>query len=133
MADHLLARRLGRRFNALGFLAAAAIVALYLLYARSPLALYATGAAYGFMLSASVVWGPWLTELYPAHLKSTAASIFNWGRLVSFFAPLVTGALAESVGLAWTMALASVAFLMAGLIWLSLPETHPAPLLGRRR
>ena len=124
--------RFGRRFNALGFLAAAVIVALYLLYARSPLALYATGAAYGFMLSASVVWGPWLTELYPPHLKSTAASIFNWGRLVSFFAPLVTGVLAESAGLAWTMALASVAFLLAGLIWLALPETHPAPLLRRR-
>lgn len=126
--------RFGRRFNALGFLAAAAIVALYLLYARSPLALYATGAAYGFVLSASVVWGPWLTELYPPHLKSTAASIFNWGRIVSFFAPLVTGALAETVGLPWTMALASVAFAGAGVIWLSLPETHAAPLLpGKRR
>ncbi len=125
--------RFGRRFNALGFLAAAAIVLGYLVYARSEVALSLTGAAYGFMLSASVIWGPWLTELYPPHLKSTAASIFNWGRIVSFFAPLATGALAERFGLALTMGVASVAFSIAGLIWLALPETHPRPLLPRRR
>ena len=125
--------RFGRRFNALGFLAAAVLIGFYLGFARSPLALSAMGAAYGFMLSASVVWGPWLTELYPSHLKSTAASIFNWGRVVSFFAPLITGALAERAGLAWTMSLASIAFAAAGLIWLSLPETHAHPLLGGKR
>lgn len=124
--------RFGRRFNALGFLVAAVLVALYLGFARSVGALQLVGAAYGFTLSASVIWGPWLTELYPAHLKSTASSIFNWGRVVSFFAPLVTGALAERAGLTWTMGLASVAFAAAGAIWLSLPETHATPLLGRR-
>jgi MFS family permease len=123
--------RFGRRFNALGFLLAAVLIGLYLAFARSPLALSGLGAAYGFMLSASVIWGPWLTELYPPHLKSTAASIFNWGRVVSFFAPLVTGRLADAVGLTWTMAVASLAFALAGAIWLSLPETHPRPLLGR--
>lgn len=125
--------RFGRRFNALGFLAAAVLIALYLLFARSAVTLSLIGAAYGFMLSASVIWGPWLTELYPAHLKSTAASIFNWGRIVSFFAPLITGAMAERAGLGWTMGLASVAFGLAGVIWLSLPETHPRPLLRGRR
>ena len=125
--------RFGRRFNAFGFLAAALIVVSYLTWARSELALSLVGAAYGFMLSASVIWGPWLTELYPPHLKSTAASIFNWGRVVSFFAPLVTGALAERFGLAPTMAVASGAFLIAGLIWLALPETGATPLLGGGR
>jgi MFS family permease len=125
--------RFGRRFNALGFLAAAMIVVGYLGVARTQEALTLAGATYGFMLSASVVWGPWLTELYPPHLKSTAASIFNWGRIVSFFAPLVTGALAERFGLATTMAVASAAFALAGLIWLALPETHPRPLLPRQR
>jgi MFS family permease len=128
-----LGDRFGRRFNALGFLAAAVLIAVYLLFARSQIALSVIGAAYGFMLSASVIWGPWLTELYPPHLKSTAASIFNWGRLVSFFAPLITGTIAESAGLGWTMALASVAFSIAGVIWLSLPETSPRSLLGGGR
>ena len=125
--------RLGRRFNALGFLAAAMLVIVYLALARTADQLSMVGALYGFMLSASVVWGPWLTELYPPHLKSTAASIFNWGRIVSFFAPLITGAMAGSVGLGATMGLASAAFAVARLLWLALPETHPSPLLPGRR
>ena len=125
--------RLGRRFNALGFLVAAALVLLYINYADGVRQFSVIGALYGFMLSASVVWGPWLTELYPPHLKSTAASIFNWGRIVSFFAPLVTGALSSRIGLGPTMELAAVAFAVAGGLWLALPETHPSPLLPGRR
>ncbi len=124
-----LGDRFGRRFNAIGFFVAAAAIATYLVAPTSFAPLAAIGAVYGFCLSASVVWGPWLTELYPPHLKSTAASIFNWGRIVSFFAPLVTGALATGVGLSATMLAASVAFTVAGGLWLTLPETHPAPLM----
>lgn len=125
--------RFGRRFNALGFVATAAAIALYLNLGSGAALLGVVGACYGFMLSSSVVWGPWLTELYPPHLKSTAASIFNWGRIVSFFAPLITGALAAKVGLGLTMGLGSVTFLIAGVLWLLLPETHPAPLLPALR
>ena len=82
-----------------------------------------TGFVYGLMLSCSVTWGPWLSELYPSHLRSTAASIFNWGRIVSMTAPLITGPLAGHFGLAPVMCLASVSFVAAAMIWLSLPET----------
>lgn len=125
--------RLGRRFNALGFLAAGLAIGAYLAVPSHPLWLGVIGAVYGFMLSASVIWGPWLTELYPSHLKSTAASIFNWGRIVSFFAPLITGALADRFGLGLSMGVSAVTFAIAGVIWLSLPETHPRPFLGRER
>ena len=67
--------------------------------------------------------GPWLSELYPPHLRSTAASIFNWGRVISMTAPLITAPLAEAFGLAPVMSLASVSFLGAAAIWLCLPET----------
>ncbi len=70
-----------------------------------------------------MVWGPWLAELYPPHLRSTASSIFNWGRLVSFFAPLITGAVAGRFGFRAAMLLGAVTFVVAALIWLSLPET----------
>lgn len=125
--------KFGRRFNALGFLGAALAIVVYLNLGANVVVLGSVGALYGFMLSSSVVWGPWLTELYPPHLKSTAASIFNWGRIVSFFAPLVTGSLASSFGLGATMGVASVTFVIAGLIWLALPETHANPLLPGRR
>lgn len=115
--------RLGRRFGALGFVLAALAVAVYIASPSIKPALLVIGFLYGFGVSSSIVWGPWLAELYPPHLKSTAASIFNWGRLISFFAPLVTGALAGAVGLQAAMLASCVIFTVAALIWRSLPET----------
>jgi MFS family permease len=118
-----LADRFGRRFNAIGFLIASAAIIAYLLVPTDLVLLRIIGLAYGGSLCASVIWGPWLAELYPPHLRSTAASIFNWGRVISFFAPLITASLAGSIGLPIAMATASVAFALAALIWLSQPET----------
>jgi MFS family permease len=129
--------RYGRRVVGWGFIGAAIIVPVYvfaglgnnILFVHpwylpvpdSPLKII--GIVYGVMLSASVVWGPWLSELYPSHLRSTAASIFNWGRVISMLAPLVTGKLAEIYPLPIIMSAASVAFVTAALIWFRLPET----------
>ena len=115
--------RYGRRVVGWGFIGAAAVVPIYLFVPMSNRGLEATGIVYGAMLSASVVWGPWLSELYPPHLRSTAASIFNWGRVVSMLAPLITGELAKSYPLSYIMSAASVAFIASALIWFSLPET----------
>jgi MFS family permease len=115
--------RFGRRASAVGFFVAAAAIGVFLGVPAQPSVLVAVGSLYGFCLSASVVWGPWLAELYPEHLRSTAASIFNWGRLISFFAPLITGAMAGAFGLRLSMLSSSLAFCAAGAIWLSLPET----------
>ncbi|QMW23066.1 MFS transporter [Sandaracinobacteroides saxicola] len=115
--------RFGRRVNAWGFLAGAASVLLYLTVATTTATLALAGLAYGFFIAASVIWGPWLTELYPSHLRSTAASIFQWGRIVSFMAPPITTAVAAATSLGVAMGLAAVAFTLSALIWLSLPET----------
>jgi MFS family permease len=120
------ADRLGRRFNAIGFVIAAGAIVAYLLVPTNLLLLRAIGLVYGASLCASVIWGPWLAELYPPHLRSTAASIFNWGRVISFFAPLITATLAGSFGLTVAMATASIAFGLAAVIWLSQPETLSA-------
>ena len=120
--------RFGRKPPAVGFFLAAGLIFVYLYAPMSPMVFNVVALAYGACLACSVVWGPWLAELYPSHLKSTAASIFNWGRIVSFFAPIITGLIAEKVGLTATMTVASVVFSIAALIWLRLPET-----LHRRR
>lgn len=117
------ADRYGRRFNAIGFvLASLAIVAFVLVPTQLPL-LRAIGFIYGACLCSSVIWGPWLAELYPPHLRSTAASIFNWGRVISFFAPLITATIANRFGLSSAMLVGSASFGLGAVIWLYQPET----------
>ena len=115
--------RFGRRIAAWGFVVAAALIPVYLFVPLPIGLLQLIGFAYGLMLSCSAIWGPWLSELYPPHLRSTAASIFNWGRVISMTAPLITAPLAEAFGRAPVMSLASVSFLAAALIWFRMPET----------
>jgi MFS family permease len=115
--------RFGRRIAAWGFVIAAAIIPVYLFVPMPIGLLELTGFTYGIMLSCSAIWGPWLSELYPPHLRSTAASIFNWGRVISMTAPLITAPLAEAFGRAPVMSLASISFLAAAFIWFRMPET----------
>ncbi len=118
-----VADRFGRRAAAYGFFGGTLVVILYLGAVRSPDMLRLAGFIWGFMIACSVAWGPWMAELFPVHLRSTAMSIFNWGRLISMTAPLITGAVAARFGLTWAMALSAACFLIAGKVWLSLPET----------
>ena len=113
----------GRRINAIGFVLGAAAIAVYLTLPAESGALVWAGVAYGFSISSSVIWGPWIAELYPPHLRSTAASIFNWGRVISFFSPLITAAVAGPFGLAAGMMLAPLSFVGAAILWRMLPET----------
>jgi hypothetical protein len=98
---------------------------LFLTISNGGYLIEAIGFTYGFGLSSTVIWGPWLAELYPEHLRSTAVAIFHYGRIVSFFAPFVTAWLAGAFGLTVAMMLASGVFLAAALIWRLLPETLP--------
>lgn len=114
--------RYGRRLAAIGFFIGGASVLLYLTLLDTPSALRLGGALWGFMITASVAWAPWMSVLFPAHLRSTAMSIFNWGRIISMTAPLVTGAIADSFGLASAMLLSAIGFGLGGVVWLMLPE-----------
>ena len=125
--------RYGRRFGAIGFFVTAATIVAYLTVPGATWSLICLGILYGFALSASVIWGPWLAELYPPHLKSTASSIFNWGRLVSFFSPLITGLIAEHFGLLAGMLVSSGVFLLAAVLWRRLPETLRKADISARR
>lgn len=122
--------RYGRRLTAIGFFIGGASVLLYLTVLETAGALRLGGALWGFMITASVAWAPWMSVLFPAHLRSTAMSIFNWGRIISMTAPLVTGAIADAFGLASAMLLSAIGFGLGGVVWLMLPErnTRAAPV-----
>lgn len=117
--------RYGRRPTGWGFALGALAVLVYLTVAQSPTALAAAGFCWGFAITASVAWAPWMSELYPARVRSSAMSIFNWGRIVSMTAPLLTGQLAVRFGLEAAMSLAVAGFGLAALVWFALPETVP--------
>ena len=119
----LAADRYGRRFNALGFFLAAVFIVVYLNVPQSPWMLAGAGFFYGGSLVSICCWGPYFAELYPEHLRATAASIFNWGRIVSLFGALLAGAIAQRFGLHTIMYIGGVTFLIGAFIWWSLPET----------
>jgi MFS family permease len=119
----MLADRFGRRFNALGFVLSALFIIVYLNVPQNPLLLAITGAAYGFCMVSICVWGPYFAELYPEHLRATAASIFNWGRIVSLFGAILAGTIAQRYGLHTIMYIGAGTFFVGALIWWSLPET----------
>ena len=124
--------RYGRRLSAIGFFIGGASVLLYLTALEGPSQLQYGGALWGFMITASVAWAPWMSELFPAHLRSTAMSIFNWGRLISMTSPLITGAVADAYGLTSAMLLSAGAFMLGGLVWLLIPETVVRARVGKR-
>ena len=128
-----VADRYGRRVGAVGFFVAAAIIVAYL---RAPSTLWlltAIGAAFGFLISSGVAWGPFFAEQYPPHLRSTAASIFHWGRVIGFMAPAVTAGVADAFGLTTGMMLAAAIYALCGGVWLMLPETLRRPPAGSRQ
>jgi MFS family permease len=120
--------RFGRRPTGIGFALGALSVLAYVTVAQSAVAFAIAGFCWGFAITASVAWAPWMSELYPARVRSSAMSIFNWGRIVSMTAPLVTGEIAASFGLQAAMSLAVVGFGLGAIVWFALPET-----VGRRR
>ena len=118
------ADRYGRKPVGVGFALAAVAVLLYLTVATTPTQFALFGFAWGFAMTASVAWAPWISEMYPTRVRSSAMSIFNWGRIVSMTAPLVTGEIAGSFGLGTAMSLAVVGFAIGAVVWFALPETH---------
>jgi len=120
--------RYGRRPTGIGFALGGLAVLAYVTIAQSPAAFAAAGFCWGFAITASVAWAPWMSELYPARVRSSAMSIFNWGRIISMTAPLITGQIAASFGLKAAMLLAVAGFGLGAVVWFMLPET-----VSRRR
>jgi MFS family permease len=81
------------------------------------------GFCYGFCIVSHGIWGPYFAELYPEHLRATAASIINWGRVVSLFGSLASGWIAHHAGLQTVMYIGGATYALAALLWWTLPET----------
>jgi MFS family permease len=79
-------------------------------------AFFATGYFSGF--------GAVTAEIYPTDIRATAQGFtYNLGRIASAAAPFTVGTLAQSRGFGMALSTASIAFVIAALLWLWIPET----------
>lgn len=115
----------GRKRTYVFYLLVAAL--LVPLYARAnPLALLAVGPLLAFFGTGHFTGFAIITaELFPTSFRATAMGLtYNFGRALSAAAPWAIGALAARGGLASAFEISGVAFLLAGVLALALPETR---------
>jgi MFS family permease len=79
-------------------------------------AFFGTGYFSGF--------GAVTAEIYPTTIRATAQGFtYNIGRIASAIAPFAVGSIAQTHGFRAALSLAALAFLLAGVTWLWIPET----------
>ena len=80
-------------------------------------AFFGTGYFSGF--------GAVTAEIYPTSIRATAQGFtYNIGRVASAVAPFMVGTVADTRGFGFALAMASVAFLLAAVMWTWIPETR---------
>lgn len=121
-----VADKFGRKVNAFGFILAGIMASIFFI-APSDLMigslnmLAILGLIYNFGLSSSAVWGGYFSELFPAHLRSYGAALFHGGRIIGMWAPMVLIFIKERTDLQTAMWGSPIVWIVAGLLWLSLP------------
>lgn len=129
-----IADKYGRKVNAFGLILAGIMASVFFV-APSDVSflglnlLAVLGLIYNFGLSASSVWGGYFSELFPAHLRSFGAALFHGGRIIGMWAPMVLVFIQERTDLATAMWGSPIVWVVAGLLWLTLPETLKTGLL----
>jgi MFS family permease len=117
--------RVGRRKTYVIYLVAAAVLLFAYASIRVPVVLLALGPFVAFFGTGYFSgFGAVTAEIYPTSIRATAQGFtYNIGRVVSAAAPWTVGSLAQSHGFAVALSISSVAFLLAALTWVWIPET----------
>jgi MFS family permease len=124
-----LADTFGRRRSYVAYLLTAAALVPAYAAVREPAALLVLGPFVAFFGTGYFSgFGAVTAELFPTAIRATAQGLtYNVGRGISAAAPILVGTLAERTGLAGAFSLTSLAYLIAALLWVWIPETR-----GRR-
>lgn len=111
-----------RRSLLLCFLGATLMLPLYPSIG-SPLVQYWVGPVLGLFFAYTAPFGAYFPRLYPTHIRSLGAGFcFDVGRGISAFAPFAFGSLAATIGLGASLAWCAVAFGLAFVVMLFLPD-----------
>jgi len=120
---------LGRKRTYVAYLLAAAVLLLAYVSIRDAMILFLLGPFVAFFATGYFSgFGAVTAEIYPTAIRATAQGFtYNLGRIASAAAPFTVGTLAETHGFGPALMVSSVAFLLAAVMWVWIPETK-----GRR-
>ena len=118
--------RIGRKRTYVAYLLAAALLLFLYVSVRSPLALLVLGPFVAFFATGYFSgFGAVTAEIFPTSIRATAQGFtYNVGRIVSAAAPFTVGTLAQTHGFSAALSISSLAFLLAALMWIWIPETR---------
>ncbi|WP_189052638.1 MFS transporter [Aliidongia dinghuensis] len=126
-----LADRIGRRPAFLAYQAGAVVMVLVYSQLTDPTALLLGGAVMGLFVNGMLGgYGTLMSELYPTAARATAQNVlFNLGRAVGGFGPVVVGSLAAAYSFSAAIALLATIYLLDMVVTaLLIPERRGAVL-----
>jgi MFS family permease len=126
-----IADRIGRRPAFFSYMFGAAIMVLVYSRLTDPIQLLVAGAVMGFFVNGMLGgYGALMSELYPTAARATAQNVlFNIGRGVGGFGPVVIGAIASAYSFETAIALLATLYGIDILaMWFLIPERRGAEL-----
>jgi len=126
-----IADRIGRRPAFFAYMLGAAVMVLVYSRLTDPIQLLVVGAIMGFFVNGMLGgYGALISELFPTSARATAQNVlFNIGRGVGGFGPVVVGAIATAYSFETAIAgLAALYVLDILAMWLLIPERRGAQL-----
>lgn len=116
---------LGRKVTYVAYVLAASVLILAYASTRSPLVLLALGPFVAFFGTGYFSgFGAITAEIYPTRIRATAQGFtYNIGRVASAAAPFVVGSLADTQGFRVALSTTAIAFVLAAVAWIWIPET----------
>ena len=126
-----IADRIGRRPAFFMYMLGAAIMVVVYSRLTDPIYLLVAGAVMGFFVNGMLGgYGALISELYPTAARATAQNVlFNIGRAVGGFGPVVVGAIASMYSFELAIGLLATLYLLDILaLWLLIPERRGAAL-----
>ena len=120
-----IADAFGRRPTYIAYLLIAALLVWYYGFAREPWVLLVLGPFVAFFGTGYFSgFGAVASEIFPTSIRATALGVtYNSGRLLSAIAPFIVGTMAQSRGFGAAFTTTAIAFMIAAVLWLGIPET----------
>jgi MFS family permease len=116
---------IGRKTTYVAYLLLAAVLVWAYGATREPMVLLVLGPFVAFFGTGYFSgFGAVASEIFPTSIRATALGVtYNSGRLLSAVAPFVIGSLAQSRGFGLAFTITAIAFLIAAVLWIGIPET----------